>query len=79
MSSMNETHFSKCRCISVDDFVYNVKQQLQAISGTLINSPNHLSDTGKSNLKGTTKLMPAKFPFAHTTAIAGNEQFDLHT
>lgn len=78
MSSMNETHFTKCRYVSVNGFFYNVKQQLQAISGTLINSSNHLSDIGTINLKEITKLMFPKLPFAHTTAVAENVQFYPH-
>lgn len=76
---MNETNFSECSYVSVNDFVYNKKQQLQSISRTLINSSNHLSDIGPINLKEISKLMFPKLPFAHTTAVAENVQFGLHT
>lgn len=76
---MNENYFSKCRYVLVNGFVYNVLQQLHAISGTLINSSDHFLDTGTTNLKRTSKFMHTKFTFAHTTVTAGNVQFDLHT
>lgn len=51
----------------------------KATSRTHINSSNHLSDIGTINLKEITKLMFPKLSFAHTTAVAENVQFDLHT
>lgn len=50
MSSINEIHFSECRYVLVNGFVYNVKQQLQAVSRALLNSSNHLSDIDTKNL-----------------------------
>lgn len=79
ISPTTEIHFSECSCVSVNGFVYNVKQQLQAISRIPINSSNHLSDIGSINFKKITKFIFPKLPFAHKTVVTENVQFDLHT
>lgn len=74
---MNVNYFRKCRYVLVNCFVYNVLQQLHAISGTLINSS--LLGYWHNQFKEDFKFMHTKFTFAHTTVTAGNLQFDLHT